>query len=1739
MVEVAQPLAPFIRRPPTPPKESTSKLIENNALQNDLATHQLLDTPDESPSSSADYFKNTSERARKKVGFSGWTRFHRPPKTGRESYDSDDLRPLPPSRDCRSSKSILKPSAEHATIDGTNYLLTFDSSSLPAMLRSAIQHMSSNSRPSRLDAYGSLLACLSTYEDVPNAEELLEGVTVITSHIRRDVCTRSSEDGPMDIQLATQALKLITVFLCTPNLAVNVPEDFRSFIVERSFRSLEDEKSPKILVSHYMHLLERQKFGPKIMTAERADRLLSILDTITSRIKGNRIVGHRLMIYQRLLNQAKSVMASKIGSWIDHLITGLLSRIKDIRIRAISFGAEAGLQLGTTNNVSEACLNVFNRQSPEGKKVVDLLCSRLTEMMSIKDDAVHVAQIWSVVILFLRSRRQQIECWEHLKAWLIIIQRCFNSGDAQVKFQANIAWNRFIFAINIETTTSSSMAKMLKEPIVSQLERNRIDKSNEKNSKLAKQVARSSYCTLLYYALRPTATHAQLDQYWDLYVADLIPKSFTLSKNDVNHACDILAALLSNGGQHRVWDENKANMNGPLKPDELPCLDPKWVRSRAGKIMQVFDKLFTLADWQAESDPEAPMVISWRNFMAALGFAGSKEIKVSTETMTALAQVLNQVKRSLSETTDQVSPNEVFKRIHILVKEAVSKIGSLAFNEKRIVLKDQSYFEATSETPSSRSRNIQSTPNSPSIHLLDLLANSQNHHDPSGVLDLARYCIQLVLHATHSRHSRLSTLRNLARRWFAKELTPSPQPQLLLWQAIAEYASSALRLSRTADSHEASPQSSGHEYRDAVKILEIGVRQHSTDDFSVWQCLFDQIVETIDREIGPAGTVIMVAEPLAAVLHKEVESQRNEISINAAVKVLEKVSWQQSRQLLERAQFQLWGTVQRGQRPMASEPFEHFYPLLDAVLVGAYAANDTISGDTQILVLATITSIMHACPPPSRASLLGSLQHGLAAWIEDPNGALVGPKHNIYPQVKKLWALVATIIESVPDSGNELLSTIDTLVTASLRSRHSAILNDAVIVWNRTFGCAETLIYTEDLRRALIKLRAVTDIDLPSFSETDEQEAELSSFHFVATQNPEDQAYEVATTETRTSPDLKLTRIAKPLKVRALSHSPRQLGSTRSPLLSAIRSATITPRARLRHDDTQIRFAAIESSPLASCNTDSQMLTDRQKEVKERQGREAAMFPSIRSSPVVGVKASISSLPKLAFKSKQKCSAGLNPDDDISPGFPPDTMMSDFLGSSPTPSSGPNRSRDRSSDEGPPASPPFVSSYLQVSRGSPSLVQNSTESPFHVALRSGEQHRVSTPTGEQTGSSLDEPRGREGGGQQRVRPDMNMLSDLDVYVDAPSEPLLASSSNPVEAQVDKAPPPRNNRDTNSALNGPGTIKMPKDALHLQESPQSSKEPEVSRVMDSFRSVACPCVPTEDDQAAAQLLAEMEGAQSRQPSSLGADPGDAQISRKRKRPRKNTPRKRARMSIASQDRPNVMKAPMAGEVVADCVLIDARPATGILRPASPETVIKKERSASPPAASVVRTIEETPIPSGRRSARAQQLAASRQSSQALRRRAREAQSKAEMEDDANAPHSIPKRKVLRSTIFSDASSVPLDTSSDPLHADDSPLQISMSSSAINVSVPEGDNVASAAPLPDIQPGEALDETTMRNLQPAVRPERPTPQSILQGLRSIFDSIKQVTLRPEEERAMVSVLFESVQQVHEAGRRHSNA
>ncbi len=76
------------------------------------------------------------------------------------------------------------------------------------------------------------------------------------------------------------------------------------------------------------------------------------------------------------------------------------------------------------------------------------------------------------------------------------------------------------------------------------------------------------------------------------------------------------------------------------------------------------------------------------------------------------------------------------------------------------------------------------------------------------------------------------------------------------------------------------------------------------------------------------------------------------------------------------------------------------------------------------------------------------------------------------------------------------LFSIQELMVAGFRSRHKAVVNESIVMWNRTFGVEDALEYPKDLRTILQKLRSMTELRLPSLPELDAEE--VSRLHLAA-----------------------------------------------------------------------------------------------------------------------------------------------------------------------------------------------------------------------------------------------------------------------------------------------------------------------------------------------------------------------------------------------------------------------------------------------------------------------------------------------------------------------------------------------------------------------------------------------------------------------------------------------------------------
>lgn len=571
----------------------------------------------------------------------------------------------------------------------------------------------------------------------------------------------------------------------------------------------------------------------------------------------------------------------------------------------------------------------------------------------------------------------------------------------------------------------------------------------------------------------------------------------------------------------------------------------------------------------------------------------------------------------------------------------------------------------------------------------------------------------------------------------------------------------------------------------------------------------------------------------------------------------------------------------------------------------------------------------------------------------------------------------------------------------------------------------------------------------------------------------------------------------------------RAESSPKSPCLLSPNSTTLshrrkasgaTPKARLRHDDSQIQFAPIESSPLAPSNVESQMLTERQKEVSARQAQDAAMFPEIRSSRQGTPNSTSNNLPKFALKSRKAREPLPDADSESSPTFLPDNIMQDFLGSSPTPSSSRRRSTEQSPDDDLPSSPPFVSSHLRV--------------PFPASSDA----RADIP--ETQNDKLDRKHNneelRESDKEALFEDANNILSDQEVFVDAPSEPLsdiytVSGVEKQSEAQrthgtVNKESIAR--QTTSKDTWGEDFQTVPKFSPPPEEELgrcRSELNDEVTRLLNSFSNEV---TRSQEEEGG------VESSQDRTAQSQGG-------TRKRKHSANGDVSACKRTATGDTNEVEVPRSTMRPrEVEADCVLIKAGPAQGLFHSVSPETSVKMERSESPPGISSLPSFVEETVLSGRQRPRPRDSRAEKRRGSQDKHSQRQSRAKMQIQreyiPDGDPPIGGSRRRSGRRS----------HPTSDDWHEDTADMR-SMPSLATKAGGAE----------------TGAEEEEERQEQEQEQEEgdvsgRVKGSGIVQGFRDLLGQLKQVNLRPEEAEEVLALVWEIGPEAQAAarGRNH---
>ncbi|GFF65792.1 hypothetical protein IFM47457_01160 [Aspergillus lentulus] len=1059
MVEVVGPLS---ARPPTPPRTGSRILSEKDRTEDSPI---VVQTPIDSPFAADSSAGAPSTRQSKRVNFSPWTKYIKPPSfTNSALRLKSELKELPPSNECKPTKSILKTTNAHPAIDTTD-AAPCTPESFAMLLESITQQLAGESISSRLDAYMQFFGALRAYEGLPSEQEIGQKLGLITQFIQRDLSTDLGDGVPLGTNLVIQALKLAAALSWNIEIAAQLSDEFKVFLVEHSINALESAKAPKSVLTHYMSILSTQNFHSKIMTNARIIRLLTVLEDITSRVNGNAIVFQRLSIYQRLLTQSKSIFVSQSGLWVEHLLSGLLHHVKDTRIKAISLGFQTSMICGPNPNLSKSIRDLFDRPLDNGRKLVSEIRERMSRMMANVESGVHVPQVWSIIVLLLRSKRLTIDQWEHFKEWVLVLQRCFNCSESSIKAQAILGWNRFVYVVSPSDTTSRSMLRMLSKPIMSQFER----KKQERHGSQPGQLALCSYHNLLYYAFRPSATFQHLDIVWEEYVAG--PSNIFASFPQLNDRfCHALSNLLWSP-QAKIWTENKVNESTKLEPEELPSIDCRWVRSRITIILNVFETIFRTSLWADDLD-KSNIAAAWVSLSQALSYASSKEITPSPESMQAVASVLGLLQRlwnagpsSLNALGDD-SMDVFFGRFRFLSTTMIFSLGGIPFTEKLLLKTANETFQAAN-TPTHHPLRANTNLDSPILHLLRFISDVTGVPEPTpSYLRLVDGTLEAACKGRTSRGSRLELLQQCARLYpndadFDFGVQNFAQ---IVWNSTAQLAAESLR-SFPLESARERDGSVIRDYENVVKILSTGLRFSTV--FPAWNQLLDALVRVMRTEKGDRAIASMTLEPLAECM-MTIDARNTYLPLSSL--------FTQSLSIPYCHQSDL-GTKE-GEAITSDSKEDVFFPhrlvqLVDRTLQESYSAFDPSKTSGVADFIESLTSFLGSGILAFRRKLLEKFQGSLALWLRDEARKLnieSGVESRILTACRALSSAVINILQSSSPHDASCLHRFELIIGAGLESSHTSIGKRFLEFWNSTFASQETLEYPEVISRALAKL---------------------------------------------------------------------------------------------------------------------------------------------------------------------------------------------------------------------------------------------------------------------------------------------------------------------------------------------------------------------------------------------------------------------------------------------------------------------------------------------------------------------------------------------------------------------------------------------------------------------------------------------------------------------------------------------
>lgn len=1084
-------------RHPTPPRETNQ--ARNAAAGLAPSTRAPLDarlslqTPPNAgaPSLAAADTNTGSGRTRKKVEWSAHTQYKEPA----ELHDAS--RPLKPSLAAsttpssapRPIKGILKPSASPSPLiaslngDANGDLLQ---GNLIDMLDSTIKQLAGSDRDSKLDAYMMLARALKASNNLPDRVALQDKMSLFTQFIQRDITAKNGNTAP-DTSLINHALNLVTTFLHFPAIASTLASDFGIFIIDHAIRSLEDASTTKKdVIRRLMQVVASQNFTSKVMTSDRVGRLVASLHKIENHLAGKSIIMSRIHIYKRLIKQAPKHMTVH-SDWLQDMFTDMLSSIKEIRIQAIDLGTEAGFSLRSEKPMMRRATEILQRTS-KGEAYITFYISKLEEMIKDRETSPVVPQIWSVVTLFLRC---PLERWQYYGPWFTLVQSSFNMTDSLTKQEANYAWNRYIYLSLTDNEVSPKVLGTLCQPLSSQLRRKFPPTQYEEAIKL-KRIVLGGVCNLYYYALAPGSDKYPADTVWDVTVNPILSLLISLDGKPESHgdrvmqASHLLVGLLDIATP-RVWRHDRIMDLPPVKTEELPPIDSKWVRKNCEKVLQHVSAIFESKVLDL-ANKESLAYRLWQVLVGSIASASAKDIKVSEDTAKFIACTLNFIAKIWSAGipgADETTAAKFLASIEYLIAVLVQGLKVLPFMEKKLSMISNTFEPIW--TPSHRGNRPESTQGIsriPVLHLAHMFSSL-----PPGAKDNEAFStffsnVFEPFFKDRPRKARLELARELLHQLPLNATTPFA-PWILASQNLS------LLLNPPAEvppSIRSSEQLLGPVYREFVSLLDRGLMSHPNLPILQWKSLLTRVCEHTTAQAGDAGLALAIVEPLAEALAnsvlpnvKALQTQQSTMAIQASSALFKAARMPRDAHTVEVTRRRLWGTPLTMAKTNLADPYDHLYKLGNNCLCWLYSATlDTSQSEDISAFIQSITGFLDRSGAAYGLKLLNKLQRGICVWILDEDSRLGNQDAKpVLKAVRQLWDQACAIYTGNGSLSKAQFDDAEALFAAAFKSRQTCIVQKATSAWNTFVKDEDSVDCSESLKSAVTSLGLKLDIALP------------------------------------------------------------------------------------------------------------------------------------------------------------------------------------------------------------------------------------------------------------------------------------------------------------------------------------------------------------------------------------------------------------------------------------------------------------------------------------------------------------------------------------------------------------------------------------------------------------------------------------------------------------------------------------